>query len=116
MAFVFNFILNCWPKTNIIINDSLYMTDDDIYLSDSFNMTRKSKDNAFGVSLLLLCKIFSINILNGRNKHDEKGDFTCETQNGRSVVDNMIATCIDQVYLGGEVSSEKGIYGSVIFF
>ena len=50
-------------ESDYIIDDSLYMTDDNIYLSDSFNMARKSKDkvvNAFGVSLLLLCKIFSI--------------------------------------------------------
>ena len=48
--------------------------------------------NAFGVSFLLLCKIFSIHILNGRNKHDDTGEFTCETHNGRSVVDYMIAS------------------------
>ena len=58
-------------------------------------MKRKSKNltqNAFGVSLIHLCKNFSIHIVNGRNHNHEEGEITCIANDGSSVVDYFIVS------------------------
>ena len=65
------------------------------YEEDSFNINRNSKDNThnnFGRSLVELCKRFGIHILNGRICNDQEGNFTCTSNNGRSLVDYVIVS------------------------
>ncbi|MEW8544944.1 MAG: reverse transcriptase family protein [Candidatus Thiodiazotropha sp.] len=65
------------------------------YENDYFEIYRKSKDliqNLFGVSLIDLCKSFSIHIVNGRLHNDTDGEITCTANDGCSVVDYFIVS------------------------
>ena len=82
-------------EPDFIKGDNLVGLAGNFYMGDSFDIERKSKDkivNTFGISLLSMCKSFDIHVLNGRNSYDVNGEFTCETYNGRSVVDYFIAS------------------------
>ena len=69
---------------------------DTVYPTDSFNLPRYSKDcdhyNKFGLSLIEICCTYGIHILNSRLFNDKRGEFTCFANNGKSVVDYMIAS------------------------
>ena len=43
-------------------------------------------------SVYSMCKSFTIHIINGRSSYDVNGEFTCETFNGRSIVDYYMAS------------------------
>ena len=65
------------------------------YPTDQFDSPRKSKDdtcNRFGTSLIDLCCTHNIHVLNGRLFYDSAGEITCVANNGRSVVDYMLAS------------------------
>ena len=84
--------LNYIPHDDIsfVFNDS--NTD---YPSDMFNLDRSSKDkkiNKFGLSLIEMCCTYDIHIINGRLFNDKVGNFTCFSNNGKSVVDCMICS------------------------
>ena len=70
---------------------------DEGYISDNFNIPRIScnvdeRINSFGKSLLYMCKMLDIHIVNGRFQGDSEGQFTCITSRGASVVDYCIAS------------------------
>ena len=65
------------------------------YPMDQFDIIRKSKDdtcNRFGTSLIDLCCTINIHVLNGRLFDDSAWEITCVANNGRSVVDYMLAS------------------------
>ena len=65
------------------------------YPTDQFDIIRKSKDdtyNRFATSLIDLCCTHNIHVLNGRPFDDSAGEITCVANNGRSVVDYMLAS------------------------
>ena len=65
------------------------------YPSHIFNLDRSSKDkkiNKFGLSLKEMCCTYDIHIMNGRLFNDKVGNFTCFSNNGKSVVDYMICS------------------------
>ena len=65
------------------------------YPSDTFDIPRKSKDenyNRFGRSLIDLCCIYDIHVLNGRLFNDINGEITCTANEGSSIVDCMVAS------------------------
>ena len=81
-----SFLSDCIPNDNL----EFIFEDNSVYFSDDFDMIRNSRDqteNAFGLSLIKLCKTYGIHILNGRLHDDKDGNFTCVTHNGASVVD-----------------------------
>ena len=83
--------------SDCISNDNVefIFEDNSVYFSDDFDIIRNSRDqteNAFGLSLIKLCKTYGIHILNGRLHDDKDGNFTCVTHNGASVVDYFIAS------------------------
>ena len=89
---------------DFIINDS----DDHLplppdYVTDYCDL-RTSKDktcNPYGQELLHICKNAQLRILNGRIGNDrDKGDFTCVTPRGNSVVDYTIVSqdLLNQIY------------------
>lgn len=65
------------------------------YPGDTFNLNRNSKDshtyNKFGLSLIDLCCEHDIHMLNGR-PDDVEGNITCISNEGRSIVDYIIAS------------------------
>ena len=73
------------------------------YPADNFSIPRKSKGcnfyNNVGLSLIELCCTYSSHILNGRLFKDQHGEFTCFANNGRSVVDYVIASTKFSHYL-----------------
>jgi exonuclease III len=83
-----------------------YILDDDVtyipgvdewYVVDGFRLPRRSRDNniptnTFGRSLLDLCRVFGIHILNGRFPGDRDGEYTFVARTGKSVVDYMLAS------------------------
>ena len=83
---------------DFIPNDNLnYVFDVETgYKSDYFDISRNDKDNeksnSFGRSLVDLCCTHDIHILNGRLFNDYLGNYTCITNNGKSVVDYHIAS------------------------
>ena len=69
-------------------DDLEYIFGETEYPTDPFEMSRASKDetqNRFGISLLDLCCMYNIHVLNGRLFEDVKGEITC-------VVDYMVAS------------------------
>jgi hypothetical protein len=78
----------------IIDDESPHESYDLWYPVDNFCLNRESCDknnvNNFGVSLLQLCQMLNVHILNGRSTGDLKGDFTCITPRGCSVVDYVL--------------------------
>ena len=76
-------------------DDLEYIFGETEYPTDPFEMSRASKDetqNRFGISLLDLCCMYNIHVLNGRLFEDVKGEITCVANAGRSVVDYMVAS------------------------
>ena len=67
------------------------------YPSDTFDIRWKSKDenyNRFGRSLIDLCCIYDIHVLNGRLFNDINGEITCTVNEGSSIVDYMVASSL----------------------
>ncbi len=66
------------------------------YPSDCLDMSRFTMDseiyNNYGKKLADICCIYGIHALNGRLFNDSKGNFTCVTHNGASVIDYMLAS------------------------
>ena len=66
------------------------------YPGDSFEISRNTKDdhthNLFGESLVQMCCLLDIHLLNGRINGDKKGEFTCIANQGTSIVDYNIAS------------------------
>ena len=96
---------------DFIPNDDLeFVFGDTDYPTDPFDMPRQSKDetyNNFGISLLDLCCSFNIHVLNGRAFDDMNGEITCVANNGRSVVDYILAsTSLFDSFSHFEVGSE----------
>ncbi len=63
------------------------------YSVDYFDVNRQSKDetvNAFGKSLVSLCRELGVHVLNGRGTGDETGEFTYVSKVGCSVVDYIL--------------------------
>ena len=104
-------ITSAYPNARLVLTGDLnarvgtlidYIEHDDIkhifdYPSDIFHLQRQSKDtldNTFGKTLIDICKVFDIHILNGRCKVDMHGEFTCTANDGKSVVDYFIAPLI----------------------
>ena len=68
---------------------------EDWYPVDDFNVPRSSRDaqtNAFGRSLLDMCRTLGIHMLNGRLPGDQDGEFTFCARAGNSVVDYMLVS------------------------
>ena len=87
----------CGEIQDISENDNVDFIFDDavLYEKDDFNLYRESKDktnNAFGLSLIELCKNYGIHIINGRSQNDLHGEITCTANNGSSIVDYFIAS------------------------
>ena len=80
------------------------------YPTDPFEMNRVSRDdtqNRFGISLLDLCCMYNIHVLNGRLFEDVKGEITCVANAWRSVVDYMLAsTSLFDSFTNFKVGSE----------
>ena len=63
------------------------------YATDSLHLKRNSKDivvNRFGLSLVELCKVFNVHIVTGRVCGDVQGEYICNANNGKSLVDYCI--------------------------
>ena len=66
-----------------------------MYESDFVELPRRSKDlhqNTFGLSLIEICKIYGIHILNGRSPGDTEGEITCTANHGNRTVYYFIAS------------------------
>ena len=92
-----DFNARCKTFLDFIPDDNLEQVFGDIsYPGDSFEMPRNTKDehtyNSFRKSLVQMCCLLDIHILNGRIKGDEKGEFTCIANEGASIVDYNIAS------------------------
>ena len=76
-------------------DDIQYVFGEMSYESDEFDLQRQNKDssyNLFGTTLIVLCSLFGIHIVNGRLFDDSEGNFTCIANDGASVVDYNIAS------------------------
>ena len=100
-----------FPDHNLLVAGDLnarvgslydYLPDDNVdhipnvnwYEPSNFNIPRNSKDtstNEFGDHLSVMCIELEIYILNGRIDGDLNGEFTNITENGKSVVDYVLA-------------------------
>ena len=81
-----------------------YLPDDDLshifgdtdYDSSTFCTARNNRDsvfiNNFGKSLVTICCLFDVHILNGRFSNDINGEYTCNANDGVSVVDYIAAS------------------------
>ena len=92
-----DFNARCGTHQDVLLNDSveLIFDDDTLYEADDFNLQRQTKDhtyNNFGLSLIELCKVYNIHMLNGRFPGDTKGEVTCVANDGSSIVDYFIAS------------------------
>ena len=92
-----DFNARCGNLQDILSDDNVdYIFDQDsVYEADDFHMKRNSKDltqNAFGVSLIEMCKNFSMHIVNGRSNKEAEGEITCIANDGSSVVDYFIVS------------------------
>ncbi|WAR15318.1 hypothetical protein MAR_005423, partial [Mya arenaria] len=84
-------IIDFIPQDNV---DYIYNTKTD-YPGDEFCLPRSTKDlvlNKFGLSLIELCCTHDVHLLNGRLFDDKEGNFTCMANNGKSVVDYIVAS------------------------
>jgi hypothetical protein len=73
-----------------------YMENIDYNNMDEDEFSRCSKDdtiNNFGKSLLNLCFLFDVYILNGFCSNNKEGDFTFVSPNGSSVIDYFLIPC-----------------------
>ena len=79
-----------------IVDDSTdYLLMEDAYEQDTFCLKRETKDdtcNSFGLSLLDLCKLFNVHVLNGRTESDPHGELTFISNIGCSQIDLGIAS------------------------
>lgn len=92
-----DFNARCGELQDSIIDDNVdFIFDDDaVYDTDAFQMTRVSKDktcNNFGLSLIDMCKLYGVHIVNGRLFDDKSGEITCVANDGSSVVDYFIVS------------------------
>ena len=92
----FNARTKSWPDY-IIDDDVAYLPLPKDHEVDIFCTRRNSQDqhgevNAHGKSLLYLCCMHNVHILNGRTAGDREGTLTCFTANGSSVVDYTLAS------------------------
>ena len=92
----FNARTKSWPDY-ILDDDVAYIPLPEDYEVDTFCTRRNSQDqhgevNAHGKSLLYLCCLHNVHILNGRTVGDRTGNLTCFTANGSSVVDYTLAS------------------------
>ncbi len=65
------------------------------YKADAFQIKRHSKDsvvNKYGMDLVELCTTLDCHIMNGRSRSDPRGDFTCYSGDGASVVDYCLCS------------------------
>ena len=73
-----------------------YIFGENDYPGDTFNLLRRSQDcevyNNFGLSLIELCCEYDVHMLNGRLFDDIEGNITCTANDGRSIVDYIIAS------------------------
>jgi len=89
-----------------------YLPLPDFYSEDTFQIKRKTKDkhgevNEFGKLLIELCCTFGIHFLNGRTQGDEKGEITCFTGNGSSLVDyTIVSTALHSKIIKFEISNQ----------
>ena len=69
---------------------------DSDYPNDTFNIDRNSKkinvNNRFGLCLINMCCENDIHMLNGRPYDDVDGNITCISNEGKSLVDYIIAS------------------------
>ncbi|MES9879852.1 MAG: hypothetical protein ABW185_03125, partial [Sedimenticola sp.] len=87
----------CGLLQDVIFEDDVdhILGEEAFYESDNFSLNRESKDqthNNFGLSLIEMCKMYGIHILNGRFSSDKGGNYTCIANDGASIVDYMIAS------------------------
>lgn len=92
-----DFNARCGLLQDVLYDDNVdyIFEQDSVYETDDFQLTRNSKDliqNAFGRSLIELCKSFSIHIVNGRVENDSAGEITCVANDGSSIVDYFIVS------------------------
>ena len=70
--------------------------ENNMYPGNFFCIPRKSNDlntyNAYGCSLVELCCVFDVHIMNGRVSGDIEGDFMCYSNNDTSVVDYIVTS------------------------
>ncbi len=82
----------------IPFDDLFYIFGNIDYDGSTFDIPRNNKDNIrgnnYGKSLVNLCYIFDIHILNGHFPGDRCGEFTCFSNDGASVVDYMTASSL----------------------
>ena len=87
-----NLISNCGLED--IANELIDLSPD--MLNANFTKNRHNKDNTEndnGKSLINLCRVLSLRIINGRiGKDKELGEFTFKSPNGNSTIDYCIAT------------------------
>ena len=89
-----DFNARCGEYQDLLVNDNIdFIIDDNgVYESDEFEFdternTKDTRTNNFGISLIELCKIYGIHILNGRLPDD-----LCVANKGPSIVDYFIAS------------------------
>ena len=92
-----DFNARCGYLQDLLLDDflDLVFDDDILYEADDFSLHRQTKDhvdNNFGLSLIELCKVYNVHILNGRFPGDIEGETTCVANEGSSVVDYIIAS------------------------
>ena len=92
-----DFNARCGELQDIIIDDTVeFIFDEDVvYDTNEFQMRRVSKDktcNNFGLSLINVCQLYGILIVNGRLFDDTLGEITCVTNDGSSVVNYFIVS------------------------
>ena len=78
----------------IVNDDNKYLDLPLDYTVDSVNTNRNNTDvitNTYGKTLLELCKVSGLRIVNGRKIGDSNGKKTCHQWNGSSTVDYMLA-------------------------
>ena len=91
-------------------DDLQFVFGDTEYPINPFDISRQSKDETcsrFGTSLVDLCCTYNIHVLNGRLFKAINGEIICVANNGRSIVDYMVAsTSISSHFTDFEVGSE----------
>jgi hypothetical protein len=76
-------------------DDISHIEDSDWYETDNFNLPRRSVDsriNNFGFSLINMCQVYGIHMLNGRFPGDTDGACTFISTSGTSLVDYILVS------------------------
>jgi hypothetical protein len=79
----------------IVDDDISHIEDSDWYETDNFNLPRRSVDsriNIFGFSLINMCQVYGIHMLNGRFPGDTDGACTFISTSGTSLVDYILVS------------------------